>query len=125
MILLFVLVMGVSPSFTAGEAISENTARATPLNHLAVNSNSHTFDLPDLYVIVVDGFGGKECLDKVYGYDDEPFYTFLEQQGLPATRKIARQTFREDFVDSLLKRIVLRQGLQDRHRNGAIIRTFL
>ena len=35
------------------------------------------------------------------------------------------QTFREDFVDSLLKRVVLRQGFQDRRRDRAIIRAFL
>ena len=82
-LVLFVLVSGVVQTFDPSMSIK---ASVSSLDPPISSSPTKGADLPDLYVIIVDGFGGGECLDKVYGCDDEPFYTFLEQQGFQVAR---------------------------------------
>ncbi len=37
--------------------------------------------LPDIYYIVLDGYGRADVLRDLYGYDNQPFLDFLEQSG--------------------------------------------
>ena len=36
---------------------------------------------PDIYVIILDGYGRKDVLQKIYGYDNSQFLSALEQRG--------------------------------------------
>lgn len=36
---------------------------------------------PDMYLIILDGYAGKEILEKVYGYDNSKFLKFLDDKG--------------------------------------------
>ncbi len=83
----FVFLSGIVP--TSGAGASQKIEKPSQEQFALSSSETDSAALPDIYVIVVDGFGGKECLDKVYGYDDEPFYSFLEQQGF----QVARNSF--------------------------------
>jgi hypothetical protein len=37
--------------------------------------------LPDIYYIIMDGYGGREILAEIYGVDNTDFYTFLREKG--------------------------------------------
>jgi hypothetical protein len=43
-------------------------------------------DLPDVYYIVLDRYGGSTALEETYGYDNEPFLTSLEEHGFSVAR---------------------------------------
>ena len=43
-------------------------------------------DLPDVYYIIVDRYGGSTALQDVYGFDNEPFLTGLEERGFAVAR---------------------------------------
>lgn len=38
-------------------------------------------NLPDIYYIILDGYGGNEMLSEVYKFDNSPFITQLEEKG--------------------------------------------
>ncbi len=42
--------------------------------------------LPDIYYIVLDGYGRADVLQDLYGYDNTPFLRFLEDQGFYVAR---------------------------------------
>ena len=43
-------------------------------------------DLPDVYYIIVDRYAGPTALREVYGHDNEPFLTALEERGFAVAR---------------------------------------
>lgn len=43
-------------------------------------------DLPDVYYIVLDRYAGPTALREVYGFDNEPFLTALEERGFEVAR---------------------------------------
>ena len=43
-------------------------------------------DLPDVYYLIPDRYGGRTALAEVYGFDNEPFLRALEQRGFAVAR---------------------------------------
>ena len=46
-----------------------------------VQVNPQDIDSPDIYYIILDGYGSGEILDRYYGYDNQEFLTFLSENG--------------------------------------------
>ena len=82
-LVLFVFVSGIMSSY---ETVGLETNSARLQAKIPLNPDTTVTDLPDIYVIIADAFAGKQCLEEVYGYDDEPFYAFLEEQGFQVSR---------------------------------------
>jgi hypothetical protein len=45
-----------------------------------VDNLSSEGDLPDIYYIVLDGYGSKDVLEELYGYDNQPFVNSLQER---------------------------------------------
>ena len=57
----------------------QNQALPPPLNPPALTQNASA--MPDVYYIILDGYGRADVLEALYGYDNTPFIQFLEDQG--------------------------------------------
>jgi hypothetical protein len=51
------------------------------VEHVEVSTSSQPPTQPDIYLIVVDGYGREDFLRQYYAYDNAPFIAFLEAQG--------------------------------------------
>jgi hypothetical protein len=52
------------------------TESATPISRTGDQSG-----LPDIYVLLLDGYAGAKALERVYGFDNAPFVDALERRG--------------------------------------------
>lgn len=48
---------------------------------IEISSPSKTDSLPDIYYIILDGYGRSDILKSLYNYDNTEFLTWLEEQG--------------------------------------------
>lgn len=46
-----------------------------------VESLSYEGDLPDIYYIILDGYGNQNILDQLYGFDNQDFVDYLRENG--------------------------------------------
>ncbi|MEX2137586.1 MAG: hypothetical protein WEB29_11655 [Chloroflexota bacterium] len=65
----------VAASASGHEAASESTGEASP------PSGSEEVAMPDIYYLVLDGYGRADVLDEVFGYNNQPFLNSLEDRG--------------------------------------------
>lgn len=72
-------IVGVATAFAA-DAPNEPISTATELRP------DDPDDLPDIYYIVMDRYGGPTALRETYGYDNEPFLAELETRGFRIAR---------------------------------------
>jgi len=49
-----------------------------------MNLNSGSGTKPDIYFIILDGYGRSDILQQLYGYDNSEFIAYLEQKGFTA-----------------------------------------
>lgn len=64
---------------------------------LAPRTPPQTSSLPDLYCVILDGYGRQDVLERMYGVDNEPFLQALEERGFV----IARQS-RANYIQTAL-----------------------
>lgn len=93
---------------------SVNNARNYSLENIGVPATK-----PDIYYIVLDGYPRSDILRELYGYDNTPFVTYLQEKGfiVPAnvhsnyakTAVSIPSTLNMDYVDSFSP------GLEDSH----------
>jgi hypothetical protein len=73
-------------------------ADATPVSNPTAPSGAvPQTSLPDLYCIVVDGYGRQDVLQRMYGVDNEPFLRELEQRGFYVARHA-----RANYIQTML-----------------------
>lgn len=68
---------------------------------------------PDIYYIIMDGYGGQDILKRVYGIDNSPFLNFLSQKGFSVHERAwsnygqtllsMASTLNMDYIPNLLK----------------------
>lgn len=68
-----------------------------PFNGLDKIENSEVFEKPNIYYIILDGYGREDVLNSVYEYDNAMFYKELEKRGF----YIARNS-RSNYSQTLL-----------------------
>lgn len=69
----------IYPSFTISSALirqSASNASAKDSSAIATNSNS-----PDVYYIILDGYGRQDVLQREYGFDNSEFINDLQKRG--------------------------------------------
>jgi hypothetical protein len=103
-----------------------------------IPSASNSAQLPDIYYIILDGYGRSDILSSLYNLDTEPFLSFLDQQGFyiaaeshsnyPTTAKSLAASLNMSYLDDLAKEYDL--DLTDRNPFESLlkhsrVRTFL
>ncbi len=92
-------------------------------------------DLPDIYYIVLDGYGRADTLQKYYGHDNSPFIRWLTERGFyvahrsrpnyTLTSPSLASSMNMDYLDRLVERVGPHSRneipLQRRIRNGAVM----
>jgi hypothetical protein len=53
----------------------------TPEENTITKTNSEDTILPDIYYIILDGYGRQDILQNIYNYDNSPFISFLKDKG--------------------------------------------
>lgn len=81
-LLLILNVWGLGSTMVALGASQRASADLSPIQLAPPDPN----DLPDVYFIIVDRYGGPTALADTYGYDNEPFLTDLESRGFSVAR---------------------------------------
>ena len=82
-ILLTLNVWGLGSSMIALGAVEAPVGDVSPIDLAPADPR----DLPDVYYIIVDRYGGPTALAETYGYDNEPFLTALEDRGFGVARR--------------------------------------
>lgn len=59
----------------------------TPAPPVAINGAAPSGPLPDVYLIVLDGYTRADVLDEVYDFDNQPFLASLEDRGFYVARE--------------------------------------
>ena len=77
-------------------------------------------DLPDVYYIVPDRYAGSQTLEEVYGFDNEPFLTALEERGFDVARSARANYIKTPFslASSLNIDLLDPQALRDQARSS-------
>ena len=68
-------------SFIVANPPLESSSRATEPVMAGQRVTASTGRLPDIYYIILDGYGRQDMLQEVHGFDDSPFITALQQRG--------------------------------------------
>lgn len=68
-----------------GFIVSNLTAGLTEKNTQPVVLEPSSDPPPDIYYIIVDGYGRQDVLQQIYGYDNSAFIEFLQDQGFYIT----------------------------------------
>lgn len=65
-----------------------NRSRPVPIEAIApgTSSLSGSVEQPDIYYLVLDGYGRQDILHELYSFDNTEFLTYLEQQGFAVVR---------------------------------------
>ncbi|MBN2548628.1 MAG: hypothetical protein JXB15_05705 [Anaerolineales bacterium] len=71
------------PVFQIGHFYLQNARswRDAPQSQPQLNRPSSQDQLPDIYYIILDGYGREDVLDEIYAYDNSEFLAVLRQQG--------------------------------------------
>lgn len=95
-------------------AVRGERASASPLE-------SPSGSNPDIYYIILDGYGRADILDSLYGYDNRPFIGFLEREGFyvahrshsnyTQTALSLASSLNMDYLDNLLNVSLLRASI--------------
>ena len=83
------LFMGVGASATEADQanIQQSVFPASMMNRNTAANNSSTFDLPDIYYVILDGYGRDDQLLKYYSFDNTEFIESLEGKGFYVAEK--------------------------------------
>jgi hypothetical protein len=77
---------------------------------------------PDIYFLLLDGYGNSDVLADIYGFDNEPFLAGLERRGFDVSRSAtANYTYTHASVPSMLNMELLPAGLTDDPRHPFIL----
>lgn len=72
--------------FLAQTGTVVNTGRVPPLMDQSSSSQrAEEASLPDIYYIILDGYGRSDILQELYGYDNSEFIRFLRESGFTVT----------------------------------------
>jgi hypothetical protein len=71
----------------SGAVLHHADAAETPAPPVAVAATRASEPLPDVYLVVLDGYTRSDVLDEVYGFDNEPFLGELEDRGFYVARE--------------------------------------
>ncbi|HEY6609204.1 MAG TPA: hypothetical protein VI277_08425 [Candidatus Limnocylindria bacterium] len=80
--LLVLNIWGLGTSMIAIGALGQPARAVSPIDLAPAD----TGDLPDVYYIIVDRYGGSTALAETYGFDNEPFLNALEERGFAVAR---------------------------------------
>lgn len=117
-IILFVinLVPIIQYSFSNGSASFGKNTNPNPFLATIGNDNGDSLsqsknDMPDIYYIILDGYGRNDILKKFYNYDNSNFTNFLKSKGFyiadssqtnyPYTSKSLASSLNLNYIDSL------------------------
>lgn len=76
------LLLMVSPIYSIGSSyITQLSYRQASAVNVTSNPGVQTGSLPDIYYIILDGYGRSDVLDELYGVDNSEFINFLQNQG--------------------------------------------
>src|SRR6266496_1066122 len=67
--------------------IQHSEVKATAISPLTTDINLKSGTRPDIYVIILDGYGRKDVLKDIYGYDNSQFLGELEKRGFYVATK--------------------------------------
>ncbi len=85
--LLFILLFWLVPTFFQVDWASYQKALPSDNNAIQLNPTMSTDKLPDIYFIILDGYGDDEILQKYYQYDNSDFIEYLEGSGFTVPAK--------------------------------------
>jgi hypothetical protein len=86
-ILLSVFLFYLIPTFFWVDWESYNKALPSSAKVPTLDTGALNGKLPDIYFIILDGYGGEEMLQKYYQYDNSEFIDFLEETGFTVPGK--------------------------------------
>jgi hypothetical protein len=75
------LVLLVYPTFTILDYLFSRPVEATSQPPVTLSADQASQPLPDIYILIVDGYGRQDVLLELYGLDNSPFVRFLEGRG--------------------------------------------
>ena len=91
------LVVPVYGSLRLAQMIYRDPLTSWEKPALSVRQLTPAETLPDIYYIILDGYGREDVLNEVYGWDNTAFTGFLEQSGFYVAEQSASNYMRTNF----------------------------
>lgn len=84
---LIAVVLVMLPIFQIIIYRAKSQINEAPPDYLSINQSSNKLIMPDIYYLVLDGYGRGDVLDDIYNFDNREFLDFLEDNGFYVAHK--------------------------------------